>query len=65
MLYVLVNKQTGNYFKREIPNDSEGRCIDVTNIEEATTFDDYTKAACKCGFIGGTKYDYKVQELNQ
>ena len=63
MLYVLVNKQTGNYFMKEISNNLEGRCIDTDSIDKARKFDDYKIALVKSQFIGGTKYDYKVVEV--
>ena len=64
MYYVLLNKQTGNYFKREIANNEDGKCIDVDTIVEATKFDNYQTALSKSRFIGGLKYDYKVVEIN-
>ena len=63
MLYVLINKQTGNYFMKEISNNLEGRCIDTDRIDNARKFDNYKTALVKSQFIGGTKYDYKVVEV--
>ena len=63
MYYVLINTITGNYFKREIANNEEGKCIDVDNIQAATKFDDYSIAISKCRFIGGMKYKYEVVEV--
>ena len=64
MLYVLLNEQTGNYFKKEISNNLEGRCVDVSTIEEAKVFDNYQSALRKSQFIGGMKYSYKVVEIH-
>lgn len=64
MLYVLLNEQTGNYFKKEINNNLEGRCVDVSTIEEAKVFDNYQAALRKSQFIGGMKYSYKVVEIH-
>ena len=64
MYYVLLNKKTGNYFKREIVNNLDGRCVDVDTIAEAKTFDNYQAALSKSRFIGGTKYEYTVVEIN-
>lgn len=64
MLYVLLNEQTGNYFKKEISNNLEGRCVDVSTIEEARVFDSYQAALRKSQFIGGMKYSYKVVEIH-
>ena len=63
MLYVLVNKQTGNYYVRDISNNEEGRCIDTDRIDKAKKFDNYKVALIKSKFIGGTKYDYEVVEV--
>lgn len=62
MFYVLVNKQTGNYFMKEICNNEEGRCIDTDSISKAKKFDDYKIAIIKSQFIGGMKYSYEVVE---
>lgn len=62
MFYVLVNKQTGNYFMKEISNNAEGRCIDTDNISKAKKFDNYKVALIKSQFIGGMKYNYEVVE---
>jgi len=65
MLYVLVNKQTGNYFMKEISNNLEGRCIDTDRIDKARKFDSYKTALSKSQFIGGIKYDYEVVEVQK
>ena len=54
MIYVLVNKQTGNYYMRDINGNEEGRCIDTDNISKAKKFDNYKIAVIKSQFIGGT-----------
>ena len=63
MIYVLVNKQTGNYYMRDINGNEEGRCIDTDNISKAKKFDNYKIAVIKSRFIGGTKYDYIVKAI--
>lgn len=63
MFYVLVNKQTGNYFMKEICNNEEGRCIDTDSISKAKKYDKYKTALMKSQFIGGMKYSYEVVEV--
>lgn len=63
-MFILVNTKTGNYFKREIVNNEEGRCVDVDTITEAKKFDTEFTALTKAQFIGGQKYNYKVVEIN-
>ena len=63
-MFILVNEKTGNYFKREIANNEEGRCIDVCTIEEATKFESELSALSKARFIGGIKYSYRVLKIN-
>jgi hypothetical protein len=48
---------------KEISNNLEGRCIDTDRIDNARKFDNYKTALVKSQFIGGTKYDYKVVEV--
>lgn len=63
MMYVLVNKKSGYYFKKEQAN---GKCIDVVVISEARIFDNELEAENKARFIDQDMNDgYYVKYLNK
>lgn len=63
MMYILVNKKSGYYFKKEQMN---GKCVDVDIINEAKIFDDRLAAECKARFIDKEiNDDYYVKCLSK